>query len=158
MPFIIIFSSFEQDKIKSESFTGYDFTNEQGRNKNYRMIWFEGTCFHIVAIQVLADYAQKTGKWQLAQQYRDHSKFLLKQVNKAAKTIGLDGALPYTSKKPNEKERLLAFNKNWEIPRGKNGNWVAATSSTAWYLIASSAFNPLHFDRINVKYALFSKK
>ena len=149
---------FVEDKINGEFFSGYDFTNEEGRNKNYRMIWFEGTCFHIVAIQVLADYAQKTGKWRLAEQYRDHSKFLLNQVNKAAGIIGLsDGALPYTSKNPKEKERLLAFNKNWEIPRGKNGKWVASTSSTAWYLIALSAFNPLHFDRVNVKYSLFSK-
>ena len=149
---------FVEDNINGEKISGYDFTNDAGRNKGYRMIWFEGTCFHIVAVQILADYAQKTGKWRLAEQYRDHSKFLLEQVNKAIGIIGLsDGALPYTSKNPNDKERFMAFNKDWEIPRGKNGSWVASTSSTAWYLIASSAFNPLHFDRINVKYSLFQQ-
>ncbi|MDR1195321.1 MAG: hypothetical protein LBL00_02475, partial [Endomicrobium sp.] len=29
---------------------GYDFTNHAGRKKNYKMVWFEGTGFHIVAM------------------------------------------------------------------------------------------------------------
>ena len=123
------------------------------------MIWFEGTCFHITTIQAMYDYANKLDKKDLAQEYKKQAVSLLEQVDDAAKLINLiDNSLPYTSKKPTEKQIFTTFADYWEIPRGKDGSWVASSSSTGWYLIASSAFNPLHFNKETVDYKLFRNK
>ncbi|MDD2524278.1 MAG: hypothetical protein PHG84_00780 [Endomicrobiaceae bacterium] len=146
------------DKIGDTDIGGYDFTNQKGRRKNYRMIWFEGTCFHITALQVMSDYAAKLGKKDLAEEYQKKSIHLLNDVEVASDLVGLiDGALPYTSKKPDDKQIYTTFADYWEIPRGKDGSWVASSSSTGWRLIASSAFNPLHFNKDAVSYKLFQK-
>ncbi|MDD5021278.1 MAG: hypothetical protein PHR82_03955 [Endomicrobiaceae bacterium] len=147
------------DKIENQEISGYDFTNQKGRRKNYRMIWFEGTCFHITTIQAMYDYANKLDKKDLAQEYKKQAVSLLEQVDDAAKLINLiDNSLPYTSKKPTEKQIFTTFADYWEIPRGKDGSWVASSSSTGWRLIASSAFNPLHFNKETVDYKLFRNK
>jgi len=138
---------------------GYDFTSQNSRKKDYRMIWYEGTCFHITAMQMMSDYAKNIGNEKLSQQYKQKAIDTLKSVTLASKTIGmLDNSLPYTSKKPNEKQIYTTFAHEWEIPRGKDGNWVASSSSTGWYLITASAFNPFQFDKDRVNYKLFIKK
>jgi len=144
------------DKIEEQEIQGYDFTNQQGRRKNYRMIWFEGTCFHITTIQVMSDYAKKLGKSDLKDGYKKQAVEMLEYVDNASNIINLiDNSLPYTSKRPNDKQIYTTFAEYWEIPRGKNGSWVASSSSTGWRLIAASAFNPLHFNKDTVEYKLF---
>ncbi len=106
----------------------------------------------------MSDYAAKVGKKDLAEDYRKKSINILSNVDTASDLVGLiDGALPYTSKKPDDKQIFTTFADGWEIPRGKNGSWVASSSSTGWRLIASSAFNPLHFNKESVTYKLFQK-
>lgn len=147
------------DTVNDAEIGGYDFTNRQGRRKNYRMIWFEGTNFHITALQVMSDYAQKTNNKQLSKEYKEKSIKLLNDINTASGLIGLiDGALPYTSKKPTDKQIYTTFADYWEIPRGKNGTWVASSSSTGWRLIATSAFNPFDFNKKTVNYKLFKNQ
>ena len=146
------------DSIKNMKITGYDFTNKQGRKKNYTMIWFEGTCFHITALQVMSDYAQSVGKKALAEQYRKKAVNILNNVRNAAILVDMpDKALPYTSKKPQDKQVFTSFSHEWEIPRGKDGAWVASSSSTGWFLIAASAFNPFDFNKRTVNYKIFKK-
>jgi hypothetical protein len=145
------------DKIDDVEIKGYDFTNQQGRRKDYRMVWFEGTGFHITALQSMSQYAKKTGKQELAQQYKNQAIDILSNMEKAANVINLiDKSLPYTSKRPTDKQIFTTFANEWEIPRGKNGTWVCSSSSTGWFLIATSAFNPLDFDTENVDYKLFN--
>ena len=145
------------DKIDDVEIKGYDFTNQQGRRKNYRMVWFEGTGFHIVALQIMSVYAKKVGETELSNQYKEQAIEILSNVEKAANLINLiDKSLPYTSKRPKDKQIYTTFANEWEIPRGKNGTWVSSSSSTGWYLIATSAFNPLDFDTENIKYKLFN--
>lgn len=146
------------DKIGNKEIKGYDFTNQQGRRKDYRMVWFEGTGFHITALQVMSEYAKKVGRTELAEQYKSQAKEILKNVEIASEIIGLiDKSLPYTSKRPKDKEIFTTFANEWEIPRGKDGTWVSSSSSTGWFLIADSAFNPLDFDVKHVDYKLFKK-
>ena len=145
------------DKIDDVEIKGYDFTNQQGRRKNYRMVWFEGTGFHVTALQAMSQYAKKTGEKELAQQYKNQAIEILSNMEKAANVINLiDKSLPYTSKRPTDKQIFTTFANEWEIPRGKNGTWVCSSSSTGWFLIATSAFNPLDFDTENVDYKLFN--
>lgn len=145
------------DTINDVEIKGYDFTNQQGRRKNYRMVWFEGTGFHVTALQTMAQYALKQGRRELAQQYKEQAIEILSNMEKASNLINLiDKSLPYTSKKPTDKQIYTTFSKEWEIPRGKDGSWVSSSSSTGWYLIATSAFNPLDFDVKNVHYKLFN--
>lgn len=150
---------FVEDKIGDVSVIGYDFTNQKSRKKNYRMIWYEGTCFHITAMQVMADYAKKIGNKEMEQMYKQKAIETLSSVRESSQEIGLiDNALPYTSKKPNEKQIYTTFAHEWEIPRGKDGNWVASSSSTGWYLITASAFNPFQLDKSRINYKLFAPK
>lgn len=144
------------DKIEDEEIKGYDFTNQQGRRKNYRMVWFEGTNFHITALQVMSEYAKKVGEKELSQQYKEQAIEILSNVEKASELINLiDKSLPYTSKRPKDKQIYTTFANEWEIPRGKDGTWVSSSSSTGWFLIANSAFNPFNFDLKNIDYKLF---
>ncbi len=143
------------DIVEKTEISGYDFTNQQGRRKNYRMIWFEGTCFHITTFQLMSRYAESTGNHELAEIYRQKAVSILTDVQKASEKINMvDKALPYTSKNPGEKQIFTTFANEWEIPRGKNGTWVASSSSTGWYLMAASAFNPFDFDS-SVNYKIF---
>ena len=135
---------------------GYDFTNFDGRRKDYRMVWFEGTGFHIVAMQVMSKYASETGDKKKADYFRQKAKYFLNEMTKASKICAMqDFALPYVSKKLGEKEVITTFYYEWEVPRGRKGQWVSSASSTGWYIIAMSAFDPLSFDKKNVNYKLF---
>lgn len=144
------------DKIEGADIKGYDFTNYNGRKKNYKMVWFEGTGFHIVAMQVMAKFSKEKGFSKRADFFKQQAMYFLNEMGKASVLCDMiDGALPYTSKKPGEKEILTTFQWEWEIPRGRKGQWVSSVSSTGWYIIAMSAFDPLGFDKKNVSYKLF---
>ncbi|MDR2427264.1 MAG: hypothetical protein LBD46_08840 [Endomicrobium sp.] len=137
---------------------GYDFTNYAGRKKDYKMVWFEGTGFHIVAMQVMSKFSRQHRDIKKAEYFRQKAMYFLNEMTKASVVCTLiDGSLPYTSKRPKEKEILTTFHWEWEIPRGKKGQWVPSVSSTGWYIIALSAFDPLSFDKENVDYKLFKK-
>ncbi|MCL2389980.1 MAG: hypothetical protein FWC88_00950, partial [Endomicrobia bacterium] len=147
-----------EDTINNTIIRGYDFTNYEGRKKDYKMVWFEGTGFHIVAMQVMAKFAQENGQDNRAEYFQQKAKYFLNEMDKASAACGMiDGALPYTSKNPGEKEIFTTFYYEWEIPRGRKGQLVSSASSTGWYIIASSAFDPLSFDKKNVNYKLFNK-
>ena len=110
-------------------------------------------------MQMMSDYAKSIKNEALAKEYRQRAIDTLASVTQSSQKIGLiDNSLPYTSKKPNEKQIYTTFATQWEIPRGKDGNWVASSSSTGWYLITASAFNPFQFDKSRINYKLFVKK
>ncbi|MDR1695635.1 MAG: hypothetical protein LBR69_03265 [Endomicrobium sp.] len=147
-----------EDTINNTVIRGYDFTNLEGRQKDYRMVWFEGTGFHIIALQAMAKFAFENGNLKRAEYFKQKAKYFLNEMDKASAACGMiDGALPYTSKKPNEKEIYTTFHYEWEIPRGRKGQWVSSASSTGWHMLASSAFDPLGFDKRNVNYKLFKQ-
>lgn len=135
---------------------GYDFTNYKGRQKGYKMVWFEGTGFHVVAMQVMSKYAQESGDAKKADYFKNKAAYFLNEMAKSSAFCELiDGSLPYTSKKPKEKQIFTTFRWEWEIPRGAKGQWVSSVSSTGWYIIALSAFDPMEFDKKNINYKLF---
>ncbi|MDR2191445.1 MAG: hypothetical protein LBO62_00990, partial [Endomicrobium sp.] len=147
-----------EETVDGVTIKGYDFTNLKGRQKKYRLLWFEGTGFHIVAMQLMSKYAIANKEIKKAEYFRQKTAYFLNEMSKAAKAFNIvDNALPYTAKKPKEKEIYTTFRWEWEIPRGKNGQWVSSVSSTGWYLLAMSAFNPLGFDKDTVNYKLFKK-
>lgn len=147
-----------EDTMENIVVRGYDFTNIKGRRKNYKMVWFEGTGFHIVAMQIMSKFAKKQNNAKREEYFRQKSKYFLNEMSKATKVCKLiDEALPYTSKKPKEKEIITTFHYEWEIPRGRKGNWISSASSTGWYIIALSVFDPLSFDKENVNYKIFKQ-
>ncbi|MDR1942066.1 MAG: hypothetical protein LBQ47_07045 [Endomicrobium sp.] len=137
---------------------GYDFTNLKGRRKDYRLLWFEGTGFHIVTMQLMSKFSKSQGFEKRSEYFRQKAAYFLNEMTKASQLLkSINYALPYTAKKPKEKEIYTTFRWEWEIPRGKGGNWVSSASSTAWYFMAISAFNPLGFDKENINYKIFKK-
>lgn len=148
-----------EDNVEGIKIKGYDFTNIKSREKNYRMIWLEGTGFHVVAMQRMAQYSHLIGYPKRAEYFQYKAEYFLNEMQKVSQLCTMvDGALPYTSKKLKDNQTLTTFKWEWEIPRGRNGQWVASASSTAWYIMAMSAFNPLEFDREHVLYKLFVKQ
>ncbi|MCL1972515.1 MAG: hypothetical protein FWG57_05955 [Endomicrobia bacterium] len=147
-----------EDKMGTDGIVikGYDFTNYKGRQKNYKMVWFEGTGFHIAAMQVMSRYAESKGDKKKADYFKQKAKFFMNEMAKASAAGELiDGSLPYTTKKPGDKQTFTTFRLEWEIPRGRKGQWVSSAASTGWHIIALSAFDPLGFDKKNVAYKLF---
>jgi hypothetical protein len=68
----------------------------------------------------------------------------LAEMDKMSRMARLpNGVLPYTSIQPKDTEVVNTFFYGWEIPRGKNGQWVTSLASTMWRVIASVGFNPL---------------
>ncbi|MFC1500930.1 hypothetical protein ACFL58_00575 [Elusimicrobiota bacterium] len=145
------------DEISGVKVSGFDFTNTESRGRDLKMMWMEGTGFHIVAYQVMSDYADELGLYDLAKKYRKKAKIFSDELQYASVLVNFkDGALPYTSKKPKEKEIILTFKDEWEIPRGNKGQWVASSSSTGWRFLSLAAFNPLSFNHKTVYYKLFA--
>ena len=145
------------DYINGVRMDGYDFTSSNVRRNNVRMIWLEGTGFHTVCFQVMSKYAEKIGLKNKADEYRFRAIKFSEELERASILVNfMDSALPYTSKNPKEKEILITFTDEWEIPRGNDGQWVASASSTGWRYLALSGFNPMVFDKDNVSYLFFS--
>lgn len=144
------------NRIGEEKIEGFDFTNPAGRGSSLRLVWVEGTCFQTVTYQLMARYAAQLGLDGLENEYRAKARKYADEMEKVAQAAKLmEFSLPYTAKRPREKEIITTFNGEWEVPRGNKGQWVASSSSTAWRLFALAGFNPLAFDENAVRYRLF---
>lgn len=130
--------------VEGEKFEGFDFTELGSRGTGIKMIWLEGTGQQIVAYRVMADYAARTGRDGLSKEYRRKAEYYTGQLEKLAQKVKLQHkALPYTSYRPGEKELVMTFVDEWEIPRGAGGRWIDSAASTLWYYFAAEGFNPL---------------
>ncbi len=134
-----------QQEINGEMIEGFDFTDEQGKDKNRpRLIWWEGTGEMVLAYQVMADYSQRQGNPARAEAYQEKALRFLMAMERMNEQAGLpEGVLPYTSIQPKDREVLNTFFYEWEIPRGRGGRWVSALSSTLWRILGMTGFNPL---------------
>lgn len=145
------------DTIAGERVEGFDFTDSVGRKKTVRMVWMEGTGLQTITYQVMAKYAASVGRDDKAAEYIEKSKKYSNELEKVSRLTKLmDHALPYTSKCPAEKEVILTFAYEWEVPRGHNGQWVSSVSSTIWRYFALTGFNPMVFDMDTFKYKMLN--
>ncbi len=138
-----------QQAVNDISIFGFDFTDDQGKDpKRSRLIWWEGTGQMIVAYQVMAKFCRKNQAPGKAKEYEGKAIRYLAEMNKMTVLAKLPkGVLPYTSVQPGDQEIVNAFFFGWEIPRGKEGRWVAALSSTIWGFFGLSGFNPLALEQ-----------
>jgi hypothetical protein len=132
-------------EINGEPITGFDFTDEEYKDPNRpRIIWWEGTGQMIVMYQVMADYCRQLGDIERMVSCQRKAMQYLVEMDKMSRMARLPhGVLPYTSIQPKDTELINTFFYGWEIPRGRNGQWVTSLASTMWRLIASVGFNPL---------------
>lgn len=132
-------------EINGEPITGFDFTDEKYKDPNrQQVIWWEGTGQMIVMYQVMADYCRQLGDIDRMSSFQRKALQYLAEMDKMSRIARLpNGVLPYTSIQPKDKELVNTFFYGWEIPRGKNGQWVTSLASTMWRIIASVGFNPL---------------
>jgi hypothetical protein len=138
-----------QHNINGISISGFDFTDEKGKDpKRPRLIWWEGTGQMVVTYQVMAEFCQRNRAFSKAEEYEEKALRYLAEMNKMNALARLPkGVLPYTSIQPGDQEIINTFFFGWEIPRGKNGQWVAALSSTVWGVFGLSGFNPLSLEQ-----------
>ncbi len=136
------------NEVSGKEVEGFDFTDRAGRNGSTRLIWLEGTGIQTVAYQIMARYAKNLGLSEKAEEYRLKAVKYSDELEKTASAVKLGAcALPYTSKRLAEKQVTFAFKGAWELPRGRNGGWVASVSSTVWRYYALCGFNPLNFEK-----------
>jgi hypothetical protein len=148
-----------QTTVMDVPFEGFDFTNLQGRKRNIRMIWAEGTGQQIVAYAIMARYAAQLNDTPHMMEYRAKAVKYNLELQRLAELVKMENnALPYTTLCPGEAEVILTFEWEWELPRGYQGQWVASLSSTIWRYFALKGFNPLSFEGGAIPYAVFEKK
>ncbi|MDD5757335.1 MAG: hypothetical protein PHR23_08695, partial [bacterium] len=136
---------FVQHDINNIAVSGFDFTDEKGKDpKRSRLIWWEGTGQMVITYRVMADFCRRNQAPEQAEEYEEKAFRYLAEMNKMNDLAGMPkGVLPYTSIQPGDREVINTFFFGWEIPRGKNGQWVTALSSTIWRVFGFSGFNPL---------------
>lgn len=145
--------------IEEQRIRGFDFTDTEGRQRQLRMVWVEGTAQQILAYQAISRYCNKMGYTEKSKEYRKKAIKYSDELEKVSQLTQLiDSSLPYTCKRLGEKEIVFAFKEEWEIPRGKYGKWVASLAGTVWRYFALSGFNPLKFDTEAVSYKLFQSR
>ncbi len=134
-----------QHDINDIAISGFDFTDEKGKDpKRSRLIWWEGTGQMVITYQVMAEFCRRNQAPDQAAEYEEKAFRYIAEMNKMNELAKLPkGILPYTSIQPRDREIINTFFFGWEIPRGKNGQWVTALSSTIWRVFGLSGFNPL---------------
>lgn len=148
---------FVKAAVEGNQVMGFDFTDKNGSDRGVRVIWLEGTGQQIVAYQVMSRYSALTGRNDKAEEYRKMAVKLSDDLDRIAGAVKLiDSALPYSSIRPREKEIIMTFKGEWEIPRGNQGQWVGSIASTLWRFFAASGFNPLAFDKGFVTYQYYT--
>ncbi|MDD5131278.1 MAG: hypothetical protein PHH44_01300 [bacterium] len=143
-----------KDAIEEKLVEGFDFTIPQEiGNPRKRFIWIEGTAQMVLAYKIMAKYSASIGKKNKADEYKKKAIKISKELDKIAELVNLPRkALPYTSAKPGDKERLITYQYEWEIPRGANGEWVGSIASTAWRFFSLTYYNPMMLGKIAFKF------
>ncbi|MDD5258836.1 MAG: hypothetical protein PHD29_02610 [bacterium] len=143
-----------KDTIKGKSVEGFDFTiPEEIGNPRRRLIWIEGTAQMVLAYKIMSKYSSGIGNQTKAEEYKKKAIKIAKELDKIAELVRLPkNALPYTSDNPGDKERLITYKYEWEIPRGPDGKWVGSIASTAWRFFSLSYYNPMMLGKIAFKF------
>lgn len=134
-----------KDTVKEQSITGFDFTvPQENGNPRKRLIWIEGTAQMVRAYKIMAEYSTSIGQTKKAEQFKNKAIKICQELDKIAELVNLpDQALPYTSHNPGDRERLITYQYEWEIPRGPDGKWVGSTASTVWRFFNLTSYNPM---------------
>ncbi|MBN1522633.1 MAG: hypothetical protein JW928_08890 [Candidatus Aureabacteria bacterium] len=120
---------------------GFDFTDAEGTGYSRDpLVWFEGTGQMIIAYNELSSYYKKKGYLERANRYRSKAISYTNDIFAFSYYYELDGALPYMAILLKEKQVVKTLKYEWEIPRGRGGEWVRSVSSTMWFLYAVSDF------------------
>jgi hypothetical protein len=143
-----------KDTIKGKPIEGFDFTvPEEIGNPRKRLIWIEGTAQMVLAYKIMSKYSTIIGNKTKAEEYKKKAINISKELDKIAELVRLPkNALPYTSDNPGDKERLITYQYEWEIPRGPDGKWVGSIASTAWRFFSLSYYNPMMLGKIAFKF------
>lgn len=139
-----------KDTVKGKEVEGFDFTvPEEIGNSRKRLIWIEGTAQMILAYKIMSKYSAAIGQPGKAGEYKNKAIKYTKELDKIAELINLPHkVLPYTSACPQDKEKLITYKWEWEIPRGPQGQCVGSIASAAWRFIALTYFNPMMLGRL----------
>lgn len=133
------------DNLKNKTVEGFDFTvpGELGNHRR-RFIWIEGTTHMILAYKIMYRYCLSLGKTELAREYKAKAVKFAKELDKMAELANLPrGAMPYISYIVGEKERIMTFRDEWEIPRSKDELWIGSVGGAIWRFFSLTSFNPL---------------
>ncbi len=143
-----------KDVIKGKPIEGFDFTvPEEINNPRKRLIWIEGTAQMVLAYKIMAKYSTSIGRKNKTEEYKKKAIKISQELDKIAELVNLpEHALPYTSTNPGDKERLLTYRDEWEIPRGPNRKWVGSVASTAWRFFSLTYYNPMMLEEIAFKF------
>lgn len=134
-----------KDEVKKESVEGFDFTIPQEiNNPRTRLIWIEGTAQMVLAYKIMAKYSAGVGDTKKAGEFKKKAIRISKELDKIADLVNLPNqALPYTSDNPGDKERIITYQYEWELPRGPDGKWVGSIASTVWRFFSLTSYNPI---------------
>ncbi len=143
-----------KDTIKEKSIEGFDFTVPQEiNNSRKRLIWIEGTAQMVLAYKIMSKYSASIGQQAKAEEYKKKAIKFSQELDKIALLVRLPKhALPYTSANPGDKERLITYQHEWEIPRAPDGKWVGSIASTAWRFFSLTYYNPMMLEKITFKF------
>lgn len=143
-----------KDAINEQLVEGFDFTIPQEiSNPRKRLIWIEGTAQMVLAYKIMAKYSASINKKDKAEEYKKKAIKISQELDKIAELVNLpEHALPYTSDNPGDKERLITYQYEWEIPRGPDGQWVGSIASTAWRFFSLTYYNPMMLGKIAFKF------
>ncbi len=143
-----------KDAVKNQLVEGFDFTIPQEiSNPRKRLIWIEGTAQMVLAYKIMSKYSASIGNTKKAEEFKKKAIRISKELDKIAELVNLpEHALPYTSDNPGDKERLLTYQYEWEIPRGPNGKWVGSVASTAWRFFSLTYYNPMMIGKISFSF------
>ena len=127
---------------------GFDFTDEEGTGYSRgKLVWFEGTGQMVIAFGELARYFYGKGDEERAVKYKNEAIRYTNYMYLFTSYYHLDGTLPYMAIQTGEKQVVKTLKYEWEIPRGKKGEWVRSLSSTMWFLYCLYDFyNPMKWE------------
>lgn len=134
-----------RQRIAEVEIEGFDFTTEEYKDPNRMpVIWWEGTGQMILMYQVMAEYCQQKSDFVQMEKFQKKALRYLQEMDKMTSIAQLPhGMLPYTSIQPKDTEIVNTFFYGWEIPRGRDGQWVSSLASSLWRIVGMVGFNPL---------------
>lgn len=131
--------------IKDKKFCGFDFTDNKILATNRSpLIWIEGTYQMILTYKIMAKYFHDQGDLNKFNYYQDKTNEYLTYMNSLIGTLDAEFHIPsYASANPTDKDIIMTFRDEWELPRGDKGQYVPALVSSVWRLMCFMNFNPM---------------